>query len=257
MGVCGLIFDRRGHKCRELRCFRRYRGASRRARSVSQLAERFVVEMPVRIVVAVSGKHNDALLRSVPFWRSVAASCPIHPSRPPLLGRSAPAANSPKKRGPDQCAPVILLAGFKSSNPLWAARQSSLRGIISRCVRTPATFPRVRLARPSLWSVIFGISALAGKVSGAGLCSPFSNFRLAVAETGSIADRDRFAGRPSGIRRTPARSPQRRQTLWPTCDAYLERLCQAIARPRSTSRVTIRCSAPARSRNRAEPWRGR
>jgi hypothetical protein len=26
-----------------------------------------------------------------------------------------------------------------------------------------------------------------------------------VAETGSIADRDRFAGRPSGIRRTPAR----------------------------------------------------
>jgi hypothetical protein len=64
MGVCGLIFDRRGHKCRELRCFRRYRGASRRARSVSQLAERFVVEMPVRIVVAVSGKHNDALQQS-------------------------------------------------------------------------------------------------------------------------------------------------------------------------------------------------
>src|SRR3984893_18243498 len=55
----------------------------------------------------------------------------------------------------------------------------------------------------------------------------------------------------------PARSPQRRQTLWPTCDAYLERLFQPIARPRSTSRVTIRCSAPARSRNRAEPWRGR
>jgi len=36
-----------------------------------------------------------------------------------------------------------------------------------------------------------------------------------VAETGSIADRDRFAGRPSGIRRTPARSPQPRRTLWP------------------------------------------
>ena len=45
-------------------------------------------------------------------------------------------------------------------------------------IREPATFPRVRLARPSLWPVIFGISALAGKVSGAGLCSPFSNFRL-------------------------------------------------------------------------------
>src|SRR3984893_14072656 len=58
--------------------------------------------------------------------------------------------------------------------------------------------------RAPVWSVIFGISALAGKVSGAGLCSPFSNFRLAVAETGSIADRDRFAGRPSGIRQTPA-----------------------------------------------------
>jgi DNA-binding transcriptional MerR regulator len=29
----GGIFDRRGHKCRELRCFRRYRGALRRARS--------------------------------------------------------------------------------------------------------------------------------------------------------------------------------------------------------------------------------
>ena len=31
---------------------------------MSQLAERFVVEMPVRIVVAVSGKHNDALQQS-------------------------------------------------------------------------------------------------------------------------------------------------------------------------------------------------
>src|ERR1700731_4800656 len=30
---------------------------------VSQLAERFVVEMPVGIVLAVSGEHNDALLR--------------------------------------------------------------------------------------------------------------------------------------------------------------------------------------------------
>jgi hypothetical protein len=31
----------------------------------------------------------------------------------------------------------------------------------------------------------------------------------------------------------------------------------AIAPPRSTSRVTIRCSAPGRSGNRAGPWRGR
>jgi len=31
----------------------------------------------------------------------------------------------------------------------------------------------------------------------------------------------------------------------------------AIAPPRSTSRVTIRCSAPGRCGNRAGPWRGR
>jgi hypothetical protein len=30
---------------------------------VSQLAERFVVEMPAGIVLAVSGEHNEALLR--------------------------------------------------------------------------------------------------------------------------------------------------------------------------------------------------
>jgi hypothetical protein len=41
-------------------------GSSRRARSVSQLAERFVVEMPAGIVLAVSGEHNDALLRRGP-----------------------------------------------------------------------------------------------------------------------------------------------------------------------------------------------
>jgi hypothetical protein len=134
---------------------------------------------------------------------------------------------------------------------------SRVSGVIFPGGGESLTFPRVTLVDPSLWPVNFGISALAGQISGAGLWSPFSNFRLAVAETGSIADRDRFAGRPSGIRRTPARSPQRRQTLWPTCDAYLGRLCQAIARPRSTSRVTIRCSAPARPTNKAGPWQGR
>jgi hypothetical protein len=46
---------------------RRYRGASRRARSVSQLAERFVVEMPAGIVLAVSGEHNEALPRRGPW----------------------------------------------------------------------------------------------------------------------------------------------------------------------------------------------
>jgi hypothetical protein len=54
-------------KCRELRCFRRYRGASRRSRSRVQLAERFVVEMPAGIVLAASGEHNDALLRRGPW----------------------------------------------------------------------------------------------------------------------------------------------------------------------------------------------
>ena len=61
-----------------------------------------------------------------------------------------------------------------------------------------ATFPRVRLARPSLWSVIFGISVRAGRISGAGLCVRFSNFHFGGAETGSTVDRDRFAECSSG-----------------------------------------------------------
>jgi hypothetical protein len=55
------------------------------------------------------------------------------------------------------------------------------------------TFPQVRLGCPSLWSAISGISALAGRVSGAGLWWRFSNFRFGGAETGSTADRDWFA----------------------------------------------------------------
>src|ERR1700730_12612260 len=98
------------------------------------------------------------------------------------------------------------------SNPGPSARQSGLRGDISRCVRTrdiPAGYAggSQSLAGNSRY---FGPC---GVVLGAGLCSPFSNFRFGVLQTGSIADGDRFAGRPSGIRRTPARSPQPRQTL--------------------------------------------
>jgi hypothetical protein len=63
------------------------------------------------------------------------------------------------------------------------------------------TFPQVRLGCPSLWSAISSISALAGRVSGAGLCSLFSNFRFGGAETGSTADRDWFAECLSGIGR--------------------------------------------------------
>src|ERR1700720_1441387 len=62
------------------------------------------------------------------------------------------------------------------------------------------TFPRVTRADPSLWSVIFRISVRAGRVLGAGLWSPFFNFPFGGAETGSIADRDRFAGESGGRR---------------------------------------------------------
>src|ERR1700730_2314792 len=68
------------------------------------------------------------------------------------------------------------------------------------------TFPWVTRADPSLWSVIFRISVRARRVLGAGLWLPFFNFPFGGAETGSIADRDRFAGDPWRVRRTPARS---------------------------------------------------
>jgi hypothetical protein len=63
------------------------------------------------------------------------------------------------------------------------------------------SFPRVKLRCPSLWPAIAGISVRAGRVSGAGLCSPFFNFHFGGAETGSTADRDWFAECPSGIGR--------------------------------------------------------
>ena len=49
----------RGHKCRELRCFRRYRGAFENGLvHVSQLAESFVAEMPAGIVLACPVNHK-------------------------------------------------------------------------------------------------------------------------------------------------------------------------------------------------------
>jgi hypothetical protein len=48
------------------------------------------------------------------------------------------------------------------------------------------TFPQVRLGCPSLWSAISSISALAGRVSGAGLCWRFSNFRFGGAEAATL-----------------------------------------------------------------------
>jgi hypothetical protein len=52
-------------------------------------------------------------------------------------------------------------------------------------------FPRVRLVSPGLRGATSGISVL--WVSGAGLCSLFSNFRFGGRETGSTVARDRFA----------------------------------------------------------------
>jgi hypothetical protein len=55
-------------------------------------------------------------------------------------------------------------------------------------VRELPTFPRVGLARPSLWPANSGLSALDWWLCGASLRSPFSNFRFGIPETGSIWD---------------------------------------------------------------------
>jgi hypothetical protein len=57
-------------------------------------------------------------------------------------------------------------------------------------------FPQVRLSGTGLSSAISGISLLWTRVSGAGLCSLFSNFRFQGGETGSTVARDRFEERP-------------------------------------------------------------
>jgi len=99
-------------------------------------------------------------------------------------------------------ASAIMFKAAPSKNPL-------LIRLLFPGVREPAAFPRVTRSRPGLWSAIF----LAFRSVPGGFRAPitarhFSNFRLAVAEIGSIADRDRFAGHPSGIRRIPARESQ-------------------------------------------------
>jgi hypothetical protein len=57
------------------------------------------------------------------------------------------------------------------------------------------TFPRVWRAGTGLWSATSGSSALWTRVSGAGLCLLFSNFRFRGGETGSTAGRDQFEAR--------------------------------------------------------------
>jgi hypothetical protein len=59
----------------------------------------------------------------------------------------------------------------------------------------------VRLARLSLWSANVGLSSLDWWLCGASLCSPFSNFRSGMPETGSTCDGDRFAERVSRVTR--------------------------------------------------------
>ena len=61
-----------------------------------------------------------------------------------------------------------------------------------------STFPRVKLVGAGLRSATPGISVLWARLSGAGLCSLFSNFRLREEETGSTVARDRFEERPLG-----------------------------------------------------------
>jgi hypothetical protein len=58
-----------------------------------------------------------------------------------------------------------------------------------------STFLQVRLSGTGLWSAICGISLLWTRVSGAGLCSLFSNFRFRGGETGSTVGRDQFDAR--------------------------------------------------------------
>jgi hypothetical protein len=57
------------------------------------------------------------------------------------------------------------------------------------------TFPRVWRAGTGLWSATSGSSALWTRVSGAGLCLLFSNFRFRGRQTGSTVGRDRFEAR--------------------------------------------------------------
>jgi hypothetical protein len=61
------------------------------------------------------------------------------------------------------------------------------------CFRGPAVFSGLRAGRASLWQSISGMAAEETRISGAGLCSVFSDFRFGTAETGSVSTRDRFA----------------------------------------------------------------
>jgi hypothetical protein len=107
-----------------------------------------------------------------------------------------------------------LASAPKAATCVWSVATNVPRHGGPACGRMPQRFryfPNRRHSRRLGWGApvsglaISSISALAGRVSGAGLCWRFSNFRFDGAETGSIADRERFAGRPSGSGVRPAR----------------------------------------------------
>ena len=162
----------------------------------------------------------------------------------------------------------ILIPPSGGSNPPAPARQSGLGSDISQCVRT-RDFPAGYAGGSQSLAGNSRYFGPCGVVSGTGLCSPFSNFRLAVAETGSIADRDRFAECPSGIRRTPARVHgigrhfDRAMRILSRKAVFLVAcLLQAISPPRpmtpaliAGATMRVQPSPPARPTNRAGPWR--
>src|ERR1700758_4116841 len=78
---------------------------------------------------------------------------------------------------------------------LVAQPHSSVSGLYVPQNGKASTFPQVRLSGTGLWSAICGISLLWTRVSGAGLCSLFSNFRSRGGETGSTVGRDQFDAR--------------------------------------------------------------
>ena len=102
----------------------------------------------------------------------------VHSSSPicsinPFISRTN-AANS--RRSANQSAPARKGPAVHSSSPI-----CSINPFISRHGLDKAKMDRVQLRGcPSLWSAISSISALAGRVSGAGLCWRFSNFRFGV-----------------------------------------------------------------------------
>jgi hypothetical protein len=86
-----------------------------------------------------------------------------------------------------------------------------------------STFQLVRLAGTGLSSTTSGISVFLTRVSGAGLCSLFSNFRFRGEETGSTAGRDQFeechalASKPGFVPRLAETEAQGQCTWFDMC----------------------------------------